>query len=136
MHKPIIYVASPYTRGDQAINTHFQCRTFHELMNDGIVWPYVPLWSHFQHIIFPRNYQDWIDYDLALLPRFDACLRLNAVLPELEYEQKESSGADGEVAAFRAMGKPVFCDKANLYEWANGYVPELIYGTEEERPCK
>ena len=133
MSKPIVYIASPYTRGDQAVNTHFQCKVFHELMNDGIVWPFVPLWSHFQHAIFPRRHQDWIDYDLALLPRFDACLRLNAVLPEIGYLQKESSGADGEVAAFEAMRKPVFYSKEELYAWVQ-ITP--IQSTEEERPCK
>jgi hypothetical protein len=131
MHKPIVYIASPYTKGDPAINTRFQCQVFNELMDDGIVWPFIPLLSHFQHIVFPRHYQDWIDYDLALLPRFDACLRLNAVLPEIGYEQRESSGADGEVKAFRNLGKMVFYDKPTLYQWANGFVPELLYGVED-----
>lgn len=119
MHKPIIYIASPYTKGDPELNAHFQCRVFHELMNDGIVWPVAPLWAHFHHAIFPRHYQDWIDYDLALLTRYDGCLRLDAVLPDIGYEQKESSGADGEVKAFLEMGRPVFYDKESLYLWAN-----------------
>jgi hypothetical protein len=119
MPKPIVYVASPYTKGDPAINTRFQCQIWDELMTDGIVWPVVPLWSHFQHAMFPRPYRDWIDYDLALLPCYHACLRLDAtcdVLPD--YHISESSGADGEVAAFIKMGKPVFYDKQALYEWA------------------
>jgi len=119
MSKPIIYIASPYTKGDPAINTHFQCKMFDELMNDGIVWPVVPLWAHFQHISFPRHYKDWINYDLALLPRYDGCLRLNVSFPDLNYFISESSGADGEVAAFEAMGKPVFYNKEALYVWAN-----------------
>jgi hypothetical protein len=120
MPKPIVYIASPYTKGDVAINTRAQMAAFDELMNDGVVWPYVPLWSHFQHIVFPRKYQDWIDYDLALLPRFDACLRLHAHFQNdrLVYCQAESSGADGEVAEFNRMGKPVFFDKVALYDWA------------------
>jgi hypothetical protein len=86
-------------------------------MSDGVVLPVVPLWSHFQHIIFPRPYQDWIDYDLALLRRFDACLRLTATGP-VGYRQEESSGADGEVAAFRETGKPVFFSIDDCYAWA------------------
>jgi len=133
MSKPIIYIASPYTKGDPAINTRFQCQIFDELMNDGHVWPVVPLWSHFQHIIFPRHYQDWIDYDLALLPLYDGCLRLDAAYPETSYLQQSSSGADGEVAAFEAMGKPVFYSKYTLYQW----VAELAaMEQEEDRPCK
>lgn len=33
--KPIVYIASPYTGGDVAINTHFQCRVFDQLLEDG-----------------------------------------------------------------------------------------------------
>lgn len=128
MKKPIVYIASPYTKGDQAINTHFQMRVFDDLMNDGVVWPVVPLWSHFQHATFPRHYQDWIDYDLALIERYDACLRLNAEFDELKYRVTESSGADGEVARFKAMGRPVFYNKKALYEWANEAPSRQVVG--------
>lgn len=117
MTKPVIYVASPYTKGDPAINTHCQMRMFSELMNDGVVWPFIPLTSHFIHCAFPRDYQDWIDYDLALIDKMDACLRLDAVHKPLDYSVSESSGADGEVARFRELGKPVFYDKESLYAW-------------------
>jgi len=91
---------------------------FDQLMNDGVVWPFIPLLTHFQHTMFPRHYQDWIDYDLALLDRFDACLRLNAKNDELFYTETESSGADGEVARFEELGKPVFYYVEECYEWA------------------
>lgn len=117
MTRPVVYVASPYTKGDQAINTHFQCKVFNQLLDDEIVWPVVPLWTHFQHTLFPRPYEDWIAYDRALLPRYDACLRLTAELPELGYEQHESTGADGEAAYFESVGKPVFYSIPGLYEW-------------------
>ena len=117
MSKPVIYVASPYTKGDPAINTHFQCRVFDTMMSDGIVWPVVPLWSHFQHSVFPRKYQDWIAYDLAMLERYDACVRLSVEMPDLDYSVSESSGADGEVAAFERMGKPVFYSLQECYQW-------------------
>lgn len=118
MDKPVVYIASPYTRGDSAVNTHFSCKVFDELMDDGVVIPVTPLWTHFQHVMFPRPYKDWIDYDLALIPRYDACLRLNATCDRIvDYCQKESSGADGEVALFTKLGKPVFYDKESLYEW-------------------
>lgn len=117
--RPIVYIASPYSKGDAAINTRFQCEIFDRLMNDGKVWPAVPLWSHFQHILFPRKYQDWIDYDLAMIERYDACLRLNAKYPPLDYYIHESSGADNEVKAFERMGKPVFYSVTELYQWAD-----------------
>lgn len=76
VEKPIVYIASPYSSGDPAINTHFQCKVFDEILRDGRAWPVAPLWSHYQHTLFPRPYSDWIAYDQALLKLYDACLRL------------------------------------------------------------
>ena len=122
MTKPIVYIASPYTRGDVALNTHFQCKIFDQLLGDGLVTPIAPLWSHFQHTVYPRKYQDWIDYDQSLLHLYDACLRLNAEFPEIEYFQAESSGADGEVKAFESLARPIFYSIEELYLWARGAV--------------
>ena len=132
MNKPIVYIASPYTKGDVSINVHFQCKIFDELMDDGIVFPVVPLWSHFQHTIFPRQYKDWIAYDLALLCRYDACLRLDAVNEKLNYHQHDSSGADGEVEEFKRLGKPVFFSKSELYEWVKAPTQEEDNAPTEE----
>lgn len=137
MDKPLIYVASPYTKGDPTINTNFQCRIFDQLLTDGIVIPFVPLWSHFQHCILPRHYQDWIDYDLDFIrgANFAACLRLNAdggsALPD--YYVTESSGADGEVDLFTELGRPTFYTIEDLYRGvehsydpANGFYADII----------
>ena len=118
MNKPMVYVASPYTKGDPCINTNFQMRVFDQMLSDGIVTPYVPLWSHFQHTAFPRPYQDWIQYDNAIIPRLDALVRLDAVAPG--YFERESSGADREVELARSLGLPVFFSIEELYEWARG----------------
>lgn len=115
--KPLVYVASPYTKGDSTINTHFQCKVFDRLLTDDLVIPFVPLWSHFQHVVFPRDYRDWIDYDLQLIraANFQACLRLDAEFPELDYKITESVGADGEVRLFRELNKPVYYSIDDLY---------------------
>ncbi len=119
MKKPTVYIASPYSKGDPAINAHFQCKIFNQLLDDAKVLPVAPLWSHFQHILFPRPYQDWIDYDQAMLDLYDCCLRLTAKLPDIEYEESESAGADAEVATFIKCGKPVFQSIDLLYEWVD-----------------
>ena len=92
MSKPIVYIASPYTKGDVAINTHFQCKVFDQLLSSGKVLPVAPLWSHFQHLLFPRPYKDWINYDQEMLRLYDCCLRLTATLSALQYSQEDSSG--------------------------------------------
>lgn len=120
MNKPTVYIASPYSKGDPAMNAHFQCKVFDKLLGDGKVLPVAPLWSHFQHILFPRAYQDWINYDQAMLGLYDCCLRLSASLPSVGYQQAESSGADAELQTFCNMGKPVFYSVEELYAWVDG----------------
>jgi hypothetical protein len=115
--KPWVYIASPYTKGDPAINTRFQCATFDTLLSWGTVVPYAPLWSHFQHTIFPRVYADWLRYDHDIITRMDACLRLPSTHPITGYREEQSNGADSEVAAFKAAGKPVFYSMEELRAW-------------------
>ena len=115
--KPIVYISSPYTKGDSALNTRFQCQIWNELMDDGIVLPIAPLWSHFQHSIFPRSYKDWMDYDLELIKICDVCLRVDVAIPKMDYYITESLGADKEVIAFIDAGKRVFYDKNEMYNW-------------------
>jgi hypothetical protein len=97
--RPAGYVASPYTAGDPCINTNFQMRVFDQLISDGIVLPYMPLWSHFQHTSFPRSYDDWIAYDNDMIAALDLkwILRLNAYESVTDYHESKSSGADNEV---------------------------------------
>ena len=119
MQKPTVYIASPYSEGDPAINVHFQCIIFDKLLTEGKVLPVAPLWSHFQHILFPRPYQSWIDYDQSMLKLYDCCLRLAATIPVLNYAKFESTGADAEVAKFKELGKPVFFSIDDLYAWVD-----------------
>lgn len=102
------------------MNTHFQCRVFDTLLSDQIVTPFVPLWSHFQHLQFPRSWEDWTAYDLEICDHCDAVIRLNANLPEHKYLVEESRGADGEVEHFRKQDKPVFYSIQECYDWAMG----------------
>ena len=92
-----IYIASPYTVGDIAVNVKRQIDCANELMDLGFA-PFVPLYSHFQHMVHPRPYQDWTKLDLVWVESCDALLRLDG----------ESSGADGEVEYAKKLGIPVF----------------------------
>lgn len=124
-NRPLVYIASPYTKGDPCVNTRFQCQVFDELLGDGLVLPYAPLISHFQHTMFPRPYDVWIKYDLDFIRRanFSACLRLAATSDRIGlsgdkfYYVNESSGADGEERLFNELKKPVFYSKEELYVW-------------------
>ena len=92
-----VYIASPYTMGDIAVNVKLQIDTVDELINGGFA-PFAPLYSHFQHMAHPRDYHDWIKLDLEWVSVCDCVLRLGG----------ESSGADGEVAYAQELMIPVF----------------------------
>lgn len=91
-----VYIASPYTIGDVAQNVHKQMETANELMNRGFA-PFVPLYTHFQHMMFPRPYEDWIKFDNEWIQSCDCLLRLDGA----------SKGADSEVRYALELGKPV-----------------------------
>lgn len=91
-----VYIAGPYTLGDVAVNVKNQMDAADKLMNLGFA-PFVPLYSHFQHMAHPRPYHSWILLDLEWVKSCDCLLRLEG----------ESSGADGEVKHAVGMGLPV-----------------------------
>jgi hypothetical protein len=106
--KPWVYIASPYTQGDKFQNTYLAMKEWDAVFSSGLVVPYCPLLSHFQDERFPRPYEDWMTFSLALLDRFDALYRLPGYSP----------GADREEARMRELGKPVFYCRNTLYVWA------------------
>lgn len=118
--KPIVYIASPYTLGDLGVNVHSALTVAGRLLADGVVLPHPPLQNHLWHLVAPQRPEDWVAYDMELIRRglFDACLRVDAEHGKLGYHQRESVGADQEVALFEQMGRPVFYNVGDLYQWA------------------
>ena len=82
----VVYISSPYTIGDVAMNVRRQLEMSDRLMTLGYC-PVAPLLTHFQHICFPRPYEDWMRLDLEMISRCDVLLRMEG----------ESSGADREM---------------------------------------
>jgi len=104
--KITVYIASPYTVGDTALNVKAQMITADELMNEGLI-PFVPLYSHFQHMMYPRPYEEWLDMDKQWVLRCDCLLRLEG----------ESKGADIEVAFALEHGIHVFHSIEEITNW-------------------
>jgi len=92
-----VYIASPYTKGDTVLNVRESLLAADKLVDLGYA-PYCPLLSHFWHYLSPKPYEVWTKLDLEWVLRCDCLLRLPG----------ESSGADAEVAAAKALGIPVF----------------------------
>lgn len=100
-----VYIASPYTIGDAAINVRTQIDIADKLMNKGFV-PFVPLLTHFQHMFHPRTYESWMEICKVWVLTCDCVLRLEG----------ESKGADVEVKLAKENKKPVFYSLNELCE--------------------
>ena len=102
-----IYIASPYTIGDTAMNVKAQMDAADNLISLGFA-QFCPLYSHFQHMAHPRPYEDWIRLDKEWVLVCDALLRLPG----------RSEGADGEYNLAMDNGIPVFENIDDLLDWA------------------
>lgn len=100
-----IYIASPYTIGDVAVNVKRSIDAANELIENGYA-PYCPLLCHFHHMIHPQPYDLWMGIGLTWLLECDAVLRLTG----------ESNGADIECEYALDHGIPVFytIEKLNI----------------------
>ena len=92
----LIYIACPYTIGDVAQNVKRASHLFQYIADTGFM-PFNPLLSHFQHMMFPREYNWWLEYDLQIIKRCDAMVRIIG----------ESKGADQEEKFAGENGIPV-----------------------------
>ena len=104
--KAKIYVAGPYTKGDVAVNVRNAIEAANQLADLGFA-PFVPHFTHFWHMIFPRKYKFWLELDKQFLPYCDALLRLRG----------KSSGADKEVKFAKEKKIKVFYSIKKLEEY-------------------
>lgn len=93
-----VYIASPYTKGDIAINVHNAIIAADKVLEKGHL-PLIPHLTHFWHIVSPKEYGFWLEYDANFIKDWaDAVLRLPG----------ESHGADAEVSFAEQLCKPVY----------------------------
>ena len=105
--KPKVYVAGPYTIGDVAVNVRNAFEVADKILSLDLV-PFVPHFTHFWHMLSPRDYNDWIKYDQEFIPLCSALYRISG----------ESKGADLEVEIAKALPIPIFY---NLDDLANHF---------------
>ena len=98
-----VYVAGPYTKGDVAVNVRTAIEVGNRLADAGFA-PLVPHFTHFWHMLFPRPYTFWLEYDNQFLPCCDILLRIPG----------ESSGADKEVELAKKCGLRVYFSEEEL----------------------
>jgi len=93
-----IYIASPYTLGDQLDNIRKSILVADTLAEEGHA-PFAPLaMSGLWHMICPASWEQWMRIDLAWVAVAQAIVRIPG----------ESKGADQEVALAKSLEIPVF----------------------------
>lgn len=97
MEKIKIYIASPYTIGDQINNVRTQMIVFETLHSFGMM-PFAPLWGSFQNLVFPYTREEWLEWCSTWVKSCDCLLRLPG----------ESKGADEEVRVAIMNSIPVY----------------------------
>ena len=101
-----VYIASPYTIGDVAINVKKQIDAASELIDLGFA-PFWPVHSHFLHMVYPKDYERWMEIDFEWIKSCDCLLRLKG----------ESKGADREVKIAREINIPVMYSVNEVFEF-------------------
>ena len=98
-----VYVAGPYTKGDVAQNVRIAIEYGDRLIINGYI-PYIPHLTHFWHLIFPHDYEYWLNLDNEWLALCDMVLRIPG----------DSPGADAEVELAKSLGIPVYYSMREL----------------------
>lgn len=93
----MVYVASPYSKGNKLVNVNRQIDAGERLLQAGYC-PIIPLYSHYHEKRYPHEYDVWLEIDRCKLSKCDALLRLSG----------ESPGADQECEWAQEMHIPVF----------------------------
>lgn len=109
---PIVYIAGPITKPDPIANTNEAVLISDDLYSQGICVPLIPHMNLVWHLIKPHPNAYWYEYDLHLLRRCDALLRLEG----------ESVGAELEIKVAESIGLPVFrwgfaSDRDDFFAW-------------------
>lgn len=61
-----VFISSPYTLGDVAVNVRNQMLISDKLIDLGFA-PFTSLYYHFQHMFNPKNYEVWMKLDFELM---------------------------------------------------------------------
>jgi nucleoside 2-deoxyribosyltransferase len=73
--RPLVYIAAPFTMPDPIANTHAVLNIADALWEAGFT-PLIPHLSLVWHLVSPKRYETWLEYDGQLLARCDAVLRV------------------------------------------------------------
>jgi hypothetical protein len=96
----IIYIASPYTLGDVAINVRESFLVADQLARNGYL-PFPPLFSHFWHFLVPHKKEFWMSLDFEWIKRCDAVLRIPG--PSTGADEEEKFAINNRIPVFYSI---------------------------------
>lgn len=101
-----IYIAAPYSKGDKEKNVLAAIEAAELIMKAGHR-PINPLFSHYHHLVFAHDYEEWMQQDFSDIMTCKAIVRLPG----------ESAGADREIAFAKQVGVDVFHSMEELLDY-------------------
>lgn len=120
--KPLIYVAGPYTVGNQSQNVYNALHFGDYLLSRGAT-PYIPHLSHHWSLSTiggsERTYDEWMDICFNVLHRCNALVRLRG----------ESPGSEMEVEYAKELQIPIFLE--NETELIEEFIKKCTQGEKQ-----
>jgi len=95
--KIVVYVAAPYSKGRLVLNIRQALAHAERLTESGFI-PIIPHLLHFWDLIYPHDYDFWLQYCFVMVNRCDCLLRVPG----------DSYGAAEEVKFAKEKNIPVF----------------------------
>lgn len=96
--RKVIYIASPYTKGDNFVNVQRSIEAANKLLDMGYIAISPLVNSVFYHMQRERSWSEWMEIDYQLVNMCDCLVRLPG----------DSTGADKEVIYALSHNKPVY----------------------------
>jgi nucleoside 2-deoxyribosyltransferase len=95
--KEVVYIAGPYTHPEPIENTKKAIDVWNQLTDAGYI-AIVPHNTLLMHLCYPKEANFWYEYDLCIMRKCDAVVRIPGF----------SEGADKEVLEANRLGIPVY----------------------------
>lgn len=103
--RKLLYVAAPYTRPEPVSNAHAVCRVAMEIYERTEWCPFVPHLSMLWQAVSPRPESHWYEYDLHVMRRCNAIVRLPGYSVGADVEVEEAVKAGMLIVPFEWLPK-------------------------------
>lgn len=118
MNKVLVFIGSPYSKPSVSHNVNSAAMEFDWLiknLGDRIIPMSMVVFSAYQDMIVPREYEEWLGYCIDVMRKCDIYYAMPG----------ESSGMDREIAVCNVVGIPVVRSRDELIEYLENN-PEIL----------